>query len=216
MLNYSMCAASISPLTFRVSRQPLSVLLYYCAMIHLITVITAFFLLWRSVSHSLLGPHWRRSFSTALYIENTVNGPLFIWRVWTCWNLSVLPGGAISVPGFCCPSAIMSGDPLEWWRPPCAHPFTQCTSAGTVESKNQRQVIIFAPCTGAGKTMWDYFCLCRAVYCSLDFNYMTVWFKVQDVWQRELCHGIPDRKVHNNCLTEKCYFLVRIFFFLAM
>lgn len=42
-LNYSMCAASISPLTFRVCRVSLSVLLYTRSMIHLITVISAFF-----------------------------------------------------------------------------------------------------------------------------------------------------------------------------
>lgn len=36
---------------------------------------------------------------------------------------------------------------------------------------------------------------------------------MQDVWQRELCHGIPGRKVHNNCLTEKSYFFGLNFFF---
>lgn len=124
MLNYSVCAASISPLTFRECRVSLSsALLYYRSMIHLITVISVFFFLfWRSVSHSLLRPHWRERFSTALYIRSTENGPLFIWRARTCWNLSVLPSVTISVPGFRCPSAIMSGDLLKWWCPLCAPP----------------------------------------------------------------------------------------------
>lgn len=34
---------------------------------------------------------------------------------------------------------------------------TQCTSAGTVASQNQRQVIILLRAPGKGKTMWNYF-----------------------------------------------------------
>lgn len=45
----------------------------------------------------------------------------------------------------------------EMMMPPMCTPITQCTSAGAVESKSPRQVIIFAPCTREGKTMWNYF-----------------------------------------------------------